>query len=145
MASDILVVNRNTYFNVRRFEDSIANKGIERQKRIAVRKRVKVFEILLVIMIVLTMLACLFMCGSIVYENIKIADKNKTIAELEVTLDKKKFDNDNIVDDMKSTIKYDNLKMKAYLELNMITPTDKNVIYFDKSDSEYVRQYENIR
>ena len=145
MTSDILVVNRNTYFNVRRFEDSIANKGIERQKRIAVRKRVKVFEILLVIMIVLVLLACLFMCGSIVYENIKIADKNKTIANLEVMLDKKKFENDNIVDDMKSTIKYDNLKMKAYLELNMITPTDKNVIYFDKSDSEYVRQYENIR
>ena len=35
--------------------------------------------------------------------------------------------------------------MKAYLDLNMITPTEKNIIYFDKRDSGYVRQYENIR
>ena len=42
-------------------------------------------------------------------------------------------------------MKFDDIKMKAYLELNMITPTEKNIIHFDKSDNGFVRQYENIR
>ena len=42
-------------------------------------------------------------------------------------------------------IKFDDLKMKAYMEFNMVTPTEKSIIYFDKTDNGFVRQYEDIR
>ena len=70
---------------------------------------------------------------------------NDDIVKLEATLDKKKYDNDNSTRKLKTEMKFDDLKMKAYMELNMITPTEKNIIYFDKSDNGFVRQYENIR
>lgn len=145
MASDILYVNGKDYFNMKRFEDSIGNKGIERQKRIAVRKNLRFLDTMLLIIFLLIMLVAAVIFGKILYENLKIREKNKQIVKLEALLDKKTFENSEMVDDIRDTIKNDNLKVKAYLDLNMVMPTEKNIIYFDKSDSEYVRQYENIR
>lgn len=145
MASDILYVNGKDYFNMKRFEDSIGNKGIERQKRIAVRKNLRFLDTMLLIIFLLIMLVAAVIFGKILYENLKIREKNRQIVKLEALLDKKTFENSEMVDDIRDTIKNDNLKVKAYLDLNMVMPTEKNIIYFDKSDSEYVRQYENIR
>lgn len=145
MASDILYVNGKDYFNMKRFEDSIGNKGIERQKRITVRKNLRFLDTMLLIIFLLIMLVAAVIFGKILYENLKIREKNKQIVKLEALLDKKTFENSEMVDDIRDTIKNDNLKVKAYLDLNMVMPTEKNIIYFDKSDSEYVRQYENIR
>ena len=61
------------------------------------------------------------------------------------TLILKEKENEVRIDAIKSEIKFDDLKMKAYMEFNMITPTEKNIIYFHKTDNGFVRQYENIR
>ena len=81
----------------------------------------------------------------IVMEQVKIYHRTNDIKELETVLKVKEKENAVIMDAIKSEIKFDDLKMKAYMEFNMVTPTEKNIIYFDKTDNGFVRQYEDIR
>lgn len=147
MSSDVLYGNRGftTYFDLQKFEDAISNKTIKREQRIAVRKKYKKLDRLIIVLTFISAVILTCIGLSIVSQNIRIYEKDKKIKKLEMTLNKKIYDNSGMVEEIKDAIKFDNLKLKAYMDLNMITPTEKSVIYFDKSDAGYVRQYENIR
>lgn len=147
MTSDV-IYGRNTftpYFNVKRFEDTIYNRASEREKRIKYKKRLKIVDKIIVLLNALLFAALIASLSCIAIETYRVMKTNDDIVKLEATLDKKKYDNDNSTRKLKTEMKFDDLKMKAYMELNMITPTEKNIIYFDKSDNGFVRQYENIR
>lgn len=145
MANEVLYVDKKDYFDMRKFEDSISNAGIVKQKKMKIKRSLRIFDKLLVLIFIAILLFTAFVCIKVLFESLKIREKNKQISKLEVTLDKKILENDEMIDDIRGTVQGDNLKVKAYLDLNMVMPTEKNIIYFDKSDSEYVRQYENIR
>ena len=135
----------NTYFDMRKFENSIYNKEIIRERRINVRKKQKVLDTILSFFVIVSFAALLTISGLIAYNCIKIAKVDSQITKLETLISDVKRKNETGSESLDKIVKYDDLKMKAYLELNMILPTDKNIIYFDKSDQGFVRQYENIR
>lgn len=139
MATDVLYGNSNTYFNMKRFEDSIDNMGIVRQKIIEKRRSMLIFDKILMIFFLISFLIVIVIFGRIIYESLKIKEKSKQITKLEAMLNEKRFDRETIIEELKSGIKYDNLKAKAYLELNMITPTEKNIIYFEKDEEKFER------
>lgn len=141
----VFINNRTTYFNMNKFEASIENRGVKRQKRIVVKRTIKVFDKITALLVLIVFIACAIMFARIGFQQVKAISKSNEILKLTSQYEEMKMSNDKILAGIKNNIKYDNLKMKAYMELNMITPTDKNIIYFDKSDSEYVRQYENIK
>lgn len=146
MTREVVFLNHGTsYFNMKKFEASIENRGIERQKRIAVKKKIIIVDRIIMCSILILFTACVIMFTRVGIQQIKTITKNNEILKLTEEYNAIKRSNDEISNGIKNNLKYDNLKMKAYMELNMITPTEKNIIYFDKSDSEYVRQYENIK
>ena len=146
MTSDVLYgqVVLKPYFDRQRFEDSIYNRVITREKRINTRKKLKIADRLLIVVIVLMMIVFIALLSNIVYKSILVENGDKYIKRLESILERKIYENKNAVSSLKTNMKFDDIKMKAYMELNMITPTEKNIIHFDKSDNGFVRQYENI-
>lgn len=146
MASDVLYGQSilKPYFNMQKFEDTLYNRPKVRFERIKRRKRIRVLDKLLVIITVLAFVVFISYIGAIVFTQAKIYGKNNDISKLSKTLKTKANENVVKIDALKSEIKFDDLKMKAYMEFNMITPTEKNIIYFDKTDNGFVRQYENI-
>lgn len=133
------------YFSMKKFENTIYNRYAERDRRIKYRRRLRVLDRFIVIAIALLIVTIIAVLSIVFVRNVKIVQKDKAIIRLETNLEKIKYNNSSAQRIMKSEIKFDDLKMKAYMELNMITPTEKNIIYFDKIDSGFVRQYENIR
>ena len=133
------------YFDMRKFENSIYNKEIIRERRINVRKKQKVLDNIVSFFVVLFAVISISMLAVLSYHYVKVAAIDRNIEKLEATLLDEKRKNEGEKKPLSKVVKYDELKMKAYLELNMILPTDKNTIYFDKSDQGFVRQYENIR
>lgn len=147
MASDVLYGNvaYRPYFDMRKFENSIYNKTIVREARIKTRKRFKVLDKILAAVLTVAFIAFITMSIAVIYKNAVIKNKEVYIKKLESVLNKKVYEKNNVVTSLKTDMRFDEIKMKAYMELNMITPTEKNIISFDKSESGFVRQYENIR
>ena len=133
------------YFNMNRFEDNIYNRPKQRAIRIKKRKRIRLIDRLLVSLTAILFIILLVYIAAITYYGVKVYNKNNEVVKYERILEAKRKENAGKIDVIKGEIKLDDLKMKAYMEYNMITPTEKNIIYFDKNDSGFVRQYENIR
>lgn len=147
MTSDVLYGRDlfKPYFNLRKFEDNIYNRPKQRALRIKRKKRFRMLDRTLVLLSMVLFVVLLMYISLIAYHGIRIYAKNSQIANYEKILEMKRKENEGKTQVIKSEIKLDDLKMKAYMEFNMITPTEKNIIYFDKIDSGFVRQYENIR
>lgn len=133
------------YFNMQKFEDSIYNRVSIRERRINKRRKLKIVDRLLAATTVVLFLVFLSILSLVAYRSFAIKSKENNIKKLEKILERKVYDNKSAVISLKNGMRFDDIKMKAYLELNMITPTEKNIIHFDKSDNGFVRQYENIR
>lgn len=147
MASDVLYGQSvlKPYFNMQKFEDAIYNRPKVRMARIKRRKILHVIDKLILMLAILLFMVFISYMLAAVFVQVKIYGKNNDIKKLTNTLNMKVSENYVKIDAIKSEIKFEELKMKAYMEFNMITPTEKNIIYFDKTDSGFVRQYENIR
>ena len=146
MASNVLYGNITfaPYFDMSKFENKVYNKDIIREQRIKTRRKQKVFDNVLLFFVVIFSIASLLISSLVAYQYVNIVKTNYKIEKLEKSLKKKREDIARMTAGLSKTVKYEDLKMKAYLELNMILPTDKNIIYFDKSDQGFVRQYESI-
>lgn len=146
MASNVLYGNMTftPYFDMSKFENKVYNKDILREQRIKSRRKQKVLDNILLFFVIILSIAFIFISALVVYQYVGIVKTDYKIEKLEKSLKKKKEDIARKTTDLSKIVKYEDLKMKAYLELNMILPTDKNIIYFDKSDQGFVRQYESI-
>ena len=147
MTSDVLYGRTafRPYFDMQKFEDSIYNRVSIREKRISRRKKLRIVDRLLAVITIVLSIVFLSITGLVAYRRLAIKNKEYNIKKLEKILERKVYENKNAVISLKNEMRFDDIKMKAYLELNMITPTEKNIIHFDKSDNGFVRQYENIR
>ena len=147
MTSDVLYGRAvfKPYFNIQKFEDNIYNRVSVREKRISRRRKIRIVDKLLAVITIVLFIVFLSIIGLVAYRSLAIKNKEYNIKKLEKILERKVYENKNAVISLKNEMKFDDIKMKAYLELNMITPTEKNIIHFDKSDNGFVRQYENIR
>lgn len=145
MTSEVILANSKSYFNMKKFEDSILNKGIERQKKLLRRRVLRIVDIILVFIMLVLIFFLLFEGSRLLYSRLKVFKKDKNIENLNIMLRDKVNENDELLLGVNDRGLYEDIRTKAYLELNMITPTEKNIIYFDRTDSEYVRQYENIK
>ena len=146
MASNVLYGNMTftSYFDMSKFENKVYNKDIIREQRVKSRRKQKLFDNILLFFVVILSIAFLLITSLVAYQYVGIVKTNYRIEKLEKNLKKKREDIARKTTDISKIVKYEDLKMKAYLELNMILPTEKNIIYFDKSDQGFVRQYESI-
>lgn len=133
MASDVLVLKKNSYFNTVKFERYISNAGLLKEKRIARRKRNKVIDKILIIIAMMLAMLLMAVMIKLSMEYYTVYRLNSEIYSLENDIQKVVDNKSEKIHELIKNTKIDSLKRKAYLDLNMITPTDNHIIYFDKS------------
>lgn len=129
---DILYGNSKSYFDMKRFENSISNSGIVREKTMYRESKLKHFEKIILSAIITLAITFIFIVGLAAHETILSKTYDDNIKELEATLDMTTIRNYKYFDSFRDKIEIDNIKKVAYLELNMITPSSENTIYFEK-------------
>ena len=144
-----MVVEGNT---VRREEPGRQRKENQRQKRRTLgraalrqnRERAQQLNVPSMLVLAAASVACVCLCvGSLGIQS-QITSGRKSIGQLESELQTMRTDNRALEDRIQTLADLDYVYQVATEELGMIYPSDGQVIYYEKSESEYVRQYEDI-
>ena len=88
MTRDVLYsdVNFKSYFDMRKFENSIYNKEIVRERRIGIRRKQKIVDNIITFVVVIFSVMVLGLFGMIAYQSVKLATIDYQINKLEDTL-----------------------------------------------------------
>ncbi|MDO5564542.1 MAG: hypothetical protein Q4F88_04870 [Eubacteriales bacterium] len=116
-----------------------------KRRKVRTIKKTKLINTVLVSMLILSIILAGFMVSRFVSLRILINVKSQKIIKLEKILDANKQKNDSLENDIDTKFDYDELFNIAVMDLGMRYPGNDEVIKFDKTKSEYVRQYENIK
>lgn len=131
--NDVIVLKKKNYFNSVKFEKYISNANLLREKRIAKRNRNRIIDKILILIVMFLIVVMIAVVGKLVIESFSIYNLNKEIYSLENNVQKVIDDKNKKINELIKNTKVESLKRKAYLDLNMITPTNNHIIYFDKS------------
>ena len=97
------------------------------------------------LVIMCTALACTLMfCFSYIRLQTQINTSISSIESMKQQLDKLRSSNDALQNSIDTSLDLDNIYRVATQELGMVYAGDSQTITFDKTESEYVRQYEDI-
>ena len=89
-------------------------------------------------------ISCLFICCNYLRVQSAVTSKMKKIESMESQVEKLKNENDALEARINSYVSLDNVYKVATGELGMVYASKDQVITYDKTESEYVRQYEDI-
>ena len=87
---------------------------------------------------------CLAICCNYLRVQSSVTSKMKAIETMESKVEKLKNENDALEARINSYVNLDNVYKVATEELGMVYASKDQVITYDKTESEYVRQYEDI-
>ena len=95
--------------------------------------------------LVFTVSAVMLFMGLLCFRYIQLqTEVNTRIHKIEVQLDKLRQKNDALQNAINTSVNPEEVYEIATKELGMVYPGENQVIEYKKSESEYVRQYENI-
>lgn len=97
-----------------------------------------------VIMLTLAAICALSICVSYLHVQSSIASRIHNIEDLEQNLEQLKSENDALQTKINTDIDLDHIYKVATEELGMVYANRDQVLLYDKTESEYVRQYEDI-
>ena len=97
-----------------------------------------------VIVLTIAAVCTLYFCVSYLQLQSSIAARLNHIEALEASIEKKKADNDALETRINTSIDLDNIYKIATEELGMVYANKDQVRMYNKTESEYVRQYEDI-
>lgn len=97
-----------------------------------------------IIMLTIAAISALFICVSYLHVQSSITYRINHIEELEVQLEQLKSENDTLQTRINTSIDLDHVYKVATEELGMVYANKNQVLLYDKTESEYVRQYEDI-
>ena len=143
------MVNANTlrqkrYFDQEYFERLIYNKRaieIVEEKRKRRSNALNIMMLLTSIVLVLYFAVSFFLTLS---SRLSLVYGQRKINSLEATLDQKKNANALIEDEINHMVDEEFVRKTAIMKLSMYVPSEKDIIYFDKSNNAYVRHYDNV-
>lgn len=117
------------------------------QKRIAVRrKQEKALQVDLPYLLVLVAAACcaLYLCVSYLHIQSTIAGRIDHIETLEKELERLKSENDALATRINTYVDLDHVYQVATEELGMVYANKDQILLYDQTESEYIRQNEDI-
>lgn len=97
-----------------------------------------------VVMLTFAAVCALYICVSYLHVQSSITGRIHHIEQLEKELEQLKSENDALQTRINTEIDLDHVYKVATEELGMVYANRKQVILYDKTESEYVRQYEDI-
>ena len=68
----------------------------------------------------------------------------KSVSSLQTSLETIRQENQDLQNEIATCTSLDTIRKKATKELGMVPADDSQIIYYDQSDSEYVRQKDDI-
>jgi len=120
---------------------------IRKQPVREIRRRPRVnagIDMFSLIILTVAIVATLYTCVEYLGVQSNIAQINKQVAELESNLSKLQNENSDALSQINTTLDLNNIYQVATNELGMVYPNENQVIAYDSTISDYVRQYEDI-
>lgn len=110
------------------------------------RNQEKALQMNLPYLVALTIasICTLYLCINYLQIQSSITTRIHNIAQLEKRLEKKKSENDALATHINTSVDLDYIYKAATQDLGMVYANKDQIILYDKTESEYVRQYEDI-
>lgn len=108
------------------------------------RERVQRLNIPSLVLLAAASAASVFLCATYLQVQSNITSSRRNISQMESQLQTLRTDNNALDNRIQMLLDLDYIYQVATEELGMTYPSDDQVIYYEKSESEYVRQYEDI-
>ena len=108
------------------------------------RSKTAVMDIPYLAMLILASCCTLFLCFNYINLKTQINSRISSIEQKEQQLDKLKSENNALQNSIDTSVDLNEIYRVATQELGMVYAGEKQVITYDKTESEYVRQYEDI-
>lgn len=137
-------LRQKRYFDQEIFERHIYNK---RAIEIVEEKRKRRSNVLNITMLFCSIVLVVYFAASFfltLSHRLSLVYGQRKISSLEATLDQKKNANALIEDEINHMVDEEFVRKTAIMKLSMYVPSEKDIIYFDKSNSSYVRHYDNV-
>jgi cell division protein FtsL len=115
------------------------NNAVRRNQENALR-----MDLPYLIMLTVATIAALFICCSYIHVQASITTSMRNIETQEKTLENLKSENDALQTSINTDVDLDHIYDVATRELGMVYANKDQVIKYKKTESEYVRQYEDI-
>lgn len=97
-----------------------------------------------VVALTIAAIVTLFLCVNYLHVQASITARMNHIEELELTLEHLKSENDALQTRIDTYVDLDHVYKVATEELGMVYANKNQILLYDKTESEYVRQYEDI-
>lgn len=138
-------LRQRKYFDEVYFERLIYNKRAEeileekrKRRKIIVNSMFLSVAVVMVLYFAINLLMIFTNRLSLIYQQ-------SNITKLEARLEERKKINMLIEDEINHMVDEEYVRKVAIMKLSMYVPSEKDIIYFDKSNNSYVRQYDNVR
>lgn len=138
-------LRQRKYFDEVYFERLIYNKRAEeiieekrKRRKIIVNSMFLSIAVVMVLYFAINLLMIFTNRLSLIYQQ-------SNITKLEARLEERKKINMLIEDEINHMVDEEYVRKVAIMKLSMYVPSEKDIIYFDKSNNSYVRQYDNVR
>ncbi len=124
-------------------EQEQKKQGVSYQVRLN-RERARHMSLPYVMMLTVAMAVTVVLCCQMLQVSSHTAQTKKRIAALQSSVDALRMSNNAIEDGVRIYTDLDYVYRVATKELGMVYPTEEQVIRYNRTESEYVRQYEDI-
>lgn len=97
-----------------------------------------------IVLLTIASICTLYLCVTYLQLQSSITARMHNIEQLEAQLEKMRTENDALETSINTSIDLDRIYEIATKELGMVYAKKDQVLMYDKTESEYVRQYEDI-
>ena len=98
------------------------------------------FAIFLGFSVLVTLAACVLMLSM----QAKVTNQGNTITKLQSQIETLTDDNNAYEARINSSVDLDQIRDVAMNQLGMVYPTEGQVVYYDQTEADYVRQYQDV-
>ena len=120
------------------------NREAERKRRQEKMKRLQGMELFSVLFLVVAVLFTAFCCVKYLKVQAQVTTSSKQLAKLESQILELKEENKETEDSITSNVDLDYIYKKATKKLGMVHPKKNQVVTYESTDSDTVKQYGNI-
>ncbi len=116
----------------------------KRQRRVLPRNAVNVLPIAYVMTVAIACVCILACSGIYIHSKTEVTALTKQISTLQSSLETVRQENQDLQNEITTSTSLDTIRKKATKDLGMVPADESQIVYFEGSDSEYVRQKEDI-
>lgn len=121
------------------------NQQVEQQEPvIRHEKRVSAFDLKYTLFLIISVVITLGTCFMYMHSNSELTKTEQSVAALQSQLKDVQEQNNSLKESLSTTIDLERIYQIATGRLGMVYADENQVIYYNSSNSDYVRQYESI-